>query len=281
MTSSHGDRFELLDLKTEASQNRFRLHARREICTPFDFLYGGAAIAASVEAAEVATSRTLQWVTTQFIGSPQPGDEIDIVVETGAAGRSTSQVEVVGSIAGRPMFTSLCALTARAVGNARAFIPPPDVPSAADCPEMNEPFTFSTAGTFFDHLERRVAAGKFGVDAIDQPQDGPLALWCRIPGFGIGSPATQAFVADIVPMAVCAALGIAPGGTSLDNTVRVVDRDPSEWVLLSIRPEGYHQGIGHGSLDIWSEDGRLLGTAQQTCIIRTSHQSTQARPEAR
>jgi len=28
---------------------------------------------------------------------------------------------------------------------------------------------------------------------------------------------------------------------------------------------------GKPSLRIWSEDGRLLGVAQQTCIIRTSH----------
>ena len=64
-----------------------------------------------------------------------------------------------------------------------------------------------------------------------------------------------------------------PGGTSLDNTVRIVDTEPSEWVLLDIVPEGFHRSIGHGSLRIWSQDGRLLGAAQQTCIIRTSHHS--------
>ena len=96
-------------------------------------------------------------------------------------------------------------------------------------------------------------------------------MWCRIPGHRIGSPATQAFVADIIPLAVCAALGVMPGGTSIDNTLRVIDPDPSEWVLLDIIAEGYHRSIGHGSLRIWSRDGRLLGVAQQTCIIRTSH----------
>ena len=271
MTTTDRNRFELIGLQAAASQNRFTLHARRELCTPFEFLYGGVAIAASVEAAELATSRALQWVTTQFIGSPQPGEDIDVVVETGAAGRSTSQVEVVGSIDGRPMFTSLCALTSRASGDAVSFISPPEAPPPAECPKMSEPFDRSTAGSFVDHLDRRVAAGAFSIEAVGHPQDGPLAMWCRIPGARIGSAATQAFVADVIPLAVCAALGIPLGGTSLDNTVRVIDRRPSEWVLLDIRPEGYHQGIGHGSLDIWSEDGRLLGTAQQTCIIRTSH----------
>ena len=271
MTTPRGDRFDLLDLKAAASQNRFTLHARPELCTPFDFLYGGSAIAASVEAAEVATGRSLQWVTTQFIGSPQPGDDVAIVVETGAAGRATSQIEVVGSIDGRPMFTSLCALTSKAYGGARSFLEMPDVPPPSECPDMMEPFAANTEGTFFDHLERRIAAGAFALDAVDRPQEGPLRMWCRIPDGRVGSPATQAFVADIIPLAVCAALGSVPGGTSLDNTVRVVDREPTEWVLLDIRPEGYHQGIGHGSLDLWSEDGRLIGIAQQTCIIRTSH----------
>ncbi|MEM9516688.1 MAG: thioesterase family protein [Actinomycetota bacterium] len=273
-TGADDGRFELLELTAAASQNRFTLHARRALCTPFDFLYGGSAIAASIEAAEVATDRSLQWVTTQFIGSPQPGDDIDIVVETGAAGRATSQIEVVGSIDGRPMFTSLCALTSKSSGDARAFVAMPDVPPPHECPDMSEPFAVDAGGTFFDHLERRIAAGAWALDAVDHPQPGPLRLWCRIPDQRIGSPATQAFVADIIPLAVCAALGIVPGGTSLDNTVRVIDRAPTEWVLLDVRPEGYHQGIGHGSLDIWSDDGRLIGTAQQTCIIRTSHQRT-------
>jgi acyl-CoA thioesterase II len=94
------------------------------------------------------------------------------------------------------------------------------------------------AGSFFDHLERRLAAGRLAVEAIDDPQTGTLALWCRIPGHEIGSAATQAFVADIIPLAVCAALGSMPGGTSLDNTVRIIDPEPSEWVLLDIVPEG-------------------------------------------
>jgi acyl-CoA thioesterase len=150
----------------------------------------------------------------------------------------------------------------------------PDMPPPDECPSMSEPFSAVVAGSFFDHLERRLAAGKLAVEAIGNPQSGPLGLWCRIPGHLIGSPATQAFIADIIPLAVCAALGAMPGGTSLDNTVRVVDPEPSEWVLLDITADGFHRSIGHGSLRLWSQDGRLIGTAQQTCIIRTSHHTT-------
>jgi acyl-CoA thioesterase len=266
--------FDLLDLQPTDDPLLFRLPARKALCTPFGFLYGGSGIAASIEAAERACERPLQWITTQFIGSPVPDDVVDIEVTLPAHGRATTQAQVVASVDGRAVFSSLCAHTQRPSGDGAFFLHMPQVPPPDDCPSMSEPFAAVLAGTFFDHLERRLAAGKVALEAVDNAQSGPLAMWCRIPGHEIGSPATQAFVADIIPLAVCAALGVMPGGTSLDNTLRVIDTEPSEWVLLDIAAEGFHRSIGHGSLRLWSQDGRLLGTAQQTCIIRTSHHTS-------
>ncbi len=96
-------------------------------------------------------------------------------------------------------------------------------------------------------------------------------MWVRMYDHGIGSAATQGFVADLGPLAVCAALGVAPGGTSLDNTIRVVDPRPSDWVLIEIGADGFHRSVGHSTARLWSEDGRLLGLAQQSAIVRTSH----------
>ena len=107
--------------------------------------------------------------------------------------------------------------------------------------------------------------------AIDSPQAGTIAIWCRVREHEIGTPASQAFVADIIPLAIGAALGSIPGATSLDNTLRVIDPEPTDWVLLELVAEGFHRSIGHGSLRIWGQDGRLMATAQQSCIIRTSH----------
>ena len=269
--------FDLLDLRPTEDPMRFRLAARTALCTPFGFLYGGSGIAASIEAAERASGRPLQWITTQFIGTPVPDDVVDLRVELPANGKATTQSQVFGTVTNadgetRPVFTSLAAHTDRPSGDGASFHQMPDVPPPDECSSMSEPFAaMVVAGSFFDHLERRLAVGKLAVDAIDNPQSGPLGLWCRIPEHQIGAAATQAFVADIIPLAVCAALGVMPGGTSLDNTVRIIDPDPSEWVLLDIRAEGFHRGVGHGSLNLWSQDGRLLGVAQQTCLIRTSH----------
>ena len=274
--------FDLLDLQPTDDPARFRLAATKALCTPFGFLYGGSGIAASIEAAERTTGRPLQWITTQFIGTPLPGDVVDLHVALPAHGKATTQSQVFGSVTNadgetRPVFTSLAAHTDRPSGDGESFLQMPDVAPPDECPSMPEPFAAALAGTFFDHLERRIASGEFAIQAIDNPQTGPLRLWCRIPDHEIDSAATQAFVADIIPLAVCAALGVMPGGTSLDNTVRIIDPEPSEWVLLDIHPEGFHRGVGHGSLELWSQDGRLLGVAQQTCLIRTSHH-TRPRP---
>jgi len=268
--------FDLLDLQPTDDPARFRLVATKALCTPFGFLYGGSGIAASIEAAERTSGRPLQWITTQFIGTPVPDDVVDLHVVLAAHGKATTQSQVFGSVTNtdgetRLVFTSLAAQTNRPSGDGASFLRMPDVSPPDECPPMSEPFAAALAGTFFDHLERRLAAGVFALQAIDNPQTGPLRLWCRIPDHEIGSAGTQGFVADIIPLAVCAARGVMPGGTSLDNTVRIIDPEPSEWVLLDIHPEGFHRGVGHGSLELWSQDGRLLGLAQQTCLIRTSH----------
>jgi acyl-CoA thioesterase II len=263
--------FDLLDLRPGSGENRYRLPVRPDLCTPFGFLYGGSGIAASAEAAERATARPLQWITTQFIGSPPPGSVVDLHVTVPANGRATTQSQVVATVDGEPMFTSLCAHTIREGGDGAQFVDMPDVPRPEDCPAMGGPFEVDLSESFFRTMERRLAAGTFGMEAVGTPQHGGLAMWCRIIGDEVGSPATQAYVADIIPMGIGAALGALPGATSIDNTVRVIDPEPSEWVLLELIPEGFHRSLGHGSLRMWSRDGRLMATAQQTCIVRTSH----------
>ena len=273
MSASVLPRFDLLDLQEVGADGRFRLDVRADLCTPFGFLYGGTGIAASAEAAERATGRPLQWITTQFLGSPLPGSAVELEVTVPAGGRSTTQTQVVATVDGEPMFSSLGAHNTRPGGDLAQFVEMPAVPPPEDCEPMGALFEADLSGSFFGTMERRVARGLVGLEAVDVPQPEPGALWCRIVDDAIGSPATQAYVADIIPMGIGAALGALPGATSLDNTLRVIDTSPTDWALLELIPEGYHRSLGHGSLRVWSQDGRLLSTAQQTCIIRTSHHS--------
>jgi len=266
----HLDRFDLLQLEPTAEPTRFRLPVRPALCTPFAFLYGGSGIAASVEASERATGRPLQWITTQFLGSPTPGMVVDIDVNVAVTGRATTQTQVSGSVDGTVMFTSLCAHNVRPDGDAEAFATMPDVAGPLESAPFDE-FFDTGHPSFFDHFERRIAAGRFALDADGDPQSGLLAIWCRVKGASISGAATQGFVADLGPLALCARLGIPPGGTSLDNTIRVVDPTPADWVLIELEADGYNRSVGHSTARLWSDDGRLMGIAQQSAIIRTSH----------
>ena len=268
-------RFDLLQLGGTDDPTRFELAVRPALCTPFGFLYGGSGIAASVEASERATGRAVQWITTQFLGSPTPEMTVRLDVNVAVTGRMTTQTQVTGSVDGPDgrdvVFVSLCAHNVRPSGDADAFATVPTVPPPSDCPDFADFFDTGGAPSFFDHFERRIAAGRLGPDADGVPQTGLLALWCRLDGTPVAGAATQGFVADLGPLAVCASLGIAPGGTSLDNTIRVVDPRPTEWTLIEIAADGFHRSVGHSTARIWGEDGHLLGLAQQSAIIRRSH----------
>ena len=43
---------------------------------------------------------------------------------------------------------------------------------------------------------------------------------------------------------------------------------PTQWVLLDIRVHAVERGFGHGLVHMFAEDGTLLATASQSCIVR-------------
>ena len=76
-------------------------------------------------------------------------------------------------------------------------------------------------------------------------------------------------IGDFVPYGIGQALGVRAGGNSLDNTLRVAHRVPTEWVLADVRVHAIADGFGHGLVHLWTEDGTLLGTASQSAIVRS------------
>ncbi|MEM1333205.1 MAG: thioesterase family protein [Actinomycetota bacterium] len=281
--------FDLLDLRVRApaptpfgsadaenditAPTTFRLVAHDRLCTPFRFLYGGSGIAACAEAAERSTRRPVQWITAQYLGSPPPGAELDVDVTVDASGRSSSQTRVLvtDTATGDVVIAALAAHNVRPRGDEQAFGVAPDVPPPDEAEDFLEPFATDGHVSFFDQLERKMAAGRMRPDDIGPRSDGSLAMWVRLRDGGIGSAATQGFVADVGPLAACIRLGIPLGGTSLDNTIRVVDAEPTEWVLFDMHVDGFARSVAHTTVRLWSDDGRLLGLAQQSAIIRTSH----------
>jgi acyl-CoA thioesterase len=73
---------------------------------------------------------------------------------------------------------------------------------------------------------------------------------------------------DYVTGGVAQPLGRRVFSRSLDNTLRVVRLEPTEWVLCDIRIQALAHGYGQGMAFMWSESGTLLATASQSMSIR-------------
>jgi acyl-CoA thioesterase len=94
-------------------------------------------------------------------------------------------------------------------------------------------------------------------------------MWARLPSIIDGvDAATLGVLGDFVPRGIGQALGIRAGGNSLDNTLRVINLVPTQWVLIDIKAHGLARGFGHGLVHMFAEDGTLMATASQSCIAR-------------
>ena len=89
-----------------------------------------------------------------------------------------------------------------------------------------------------------------------------------MPGHLEPSAATLAIIGDYVTGAVSQPLGRRVTSRSLDNTLRVVRLEPTEWVLCDIRIQAVVDGYGQGVANLWSEGGALLATASQSMRVR-------------
>ena len=122
--------------------------------------------------------------------------------------------------------------------------------------------------TIRSRLDERMAAGRPFFELDGTEGNGTSAIWVRLPELLEMSAAALAIIGDFVPSGIGQALGKRAGGNSLDNTLRVAHRVPTDWVLADIRVHAIADGFGHGLVHMWAEDGTLLATASQSTIVR-------------
>jgi acyl-CoA thioesterase len=227
-------------------------------------LYGGTGLAVSVVAMEAATQRDVLWCSTQFVRQPFLGDTVTWDVERLAVGKRAAQLLVRATFGGETAFTALGSTGLPVEGGLTGqYVPMPAVGPPDDSPERLRSIPVEPdANSWWRLIEMR--------DAPVLPDDGPtVAFWARRRDGGTVTPAVLAFVADMVPVAVARAAGKMGAGSSLDNSMRfhggVADTD---WVLIELVGELANRGFGHGSLRVWTEDGKLLATGSQTASMR-------------
>ena len=263
------DSRQFLGLQPTHNPYRWVLPVVPGISTGGGFLYGGCGLAAAVAAMEGTSGRKAVWATAQYLSYAKPGETMDIDVVLAVHGHQITQARALCHVGDREILTVNAALGARDLVEAGQWeTMPTDIPAPHECAER--PHVLDWSGTISSRMDQRIVKGREHLEELDgTPGDGQVLLWTRIPEVIEGvDTATLAILGDFVPMGVGQSLGIRGGGNSLDNTIRVGKLVPTEWVLLDIRIHMVQRGFGHGLVHMFAEDGTLLATASQSCIVR-------------
>lgn len=258
---------EFLGLKGTHNPHRWYLPVEPRICVRTGFLFGGVGLAAAVTALEATSKRPLVWATAQYLSFARPSSVLDIDVKIPVAGLQTTQARAIGRVLDQEIFTVNAALGARDSDIQEQWAEMPDVRPPEDCPPV--PRMEESKDSIDNRVELRVANGRYGKERDGtRSADGRSALWARMASEVEMSAAKLAIIADWVPSGIGQALGRWAGGTSLDNTIRILNPVETEWVLCDIRVHGIRNGFGHGRMRLWARDGTLMACASQSLIVR-------------
>lgn len=250
----------------QLDDRRWRLKVTPDVATPGNFLFGGCGLAAALVALEAAAERPTVWATAQYLSYAPTGSIVEFEAVLAAVGGYVTQGRVVAHMDDREILTVNAALGVPGMDLGGIWVEPPRVPGPEDCPPRRLPSAFTNS--ILDRVDIRVAKGTPLGQLDGTPGDPDVALWARVPGHLGPSAATLAIFGDYVSGNASQPLGQPTMSRSLDNTLRVVQLVPTNWVLCDIRihavVHGYAQGIGF----LWAEDGNLLATASQSMSVR-------------
>jgi acyl-CoA thioesterase len=272
------DAQEFFGLRPTEDPERWQMTVVPELCSGLGALFGGVGLGAGIEVLERRTGRLCVWATAQYLNFAPAGTVVDIVTTVAVEGHQVSQARAVGTVDGQEIFTVNAALGRRPLDLEGSWARMPDVPPPDACARRQ--LLDRHQGTIMSRLDMRLARARNPDDLPGPPGDGNSALWVHIPDLDVGAPAL-AIVGDYVPFGIGQALGERAGGNSLDNTLRVAHRVPTEWVLADVRVHAVADGFGHGLVHLWAQDGTLLGTASQSTIVRRWREDQRDNEEGR
>ena len=255
-----------LGMEPRGDDLHWRLRVEPQLTTPGNFLFGGCGLGAALVALEAATGRPTVWATGQYLSYALTGSDLEWEVTLAAEGRHVTQGRAVGRVDGREILTVNAALGRNDLQLQGVWVEAPEVPDPEECAPRFIPEMFRN--TIMDSIEVRTAAGRTFEEMDGSPGSPDTALWARVPGHLTPSAATLAIVGDYVSGAVSQPLGQRAMGRSLDNTLRMVQLKPTEWVLCDIRIHALVGGYAQGIAFLWSQGGELLATASQSIAVR-------------
>jgi acyl-CoA thioesterase len=256
---------ELLQLEVKPQEKTATLNAIEDNCTVLGFLYGGAALAAAIETLESVTARPLILATCQFNNFVKAGACLELNAEETVRGRNVCHTNLEASINKEPAFKVLASFGERIIDTQTQWIAMPNLDKPENCPTFGSGKVKEGKPCIDRRIDFRVARGSL---RKDKKVDGQMALWARVPELDKTSASSIALMADYLPVSAGSMLARPAGGNSLDNSLRILQIEQSEWLLCDCEVRGIQNGFGHATMNIWSEKGILLAVASQSFIFR-------------
>jgi acyl-CoA thioesterase II len=248
---------------TDVGAGKRTIKAARELCLGppnAKHVSGGAQLAAIVALLEAQSERPLIEASIQFRASPPDGNEFIVTSPWANRGRSITQAEAHLSQDGKVLATALATLGARNDIGTFEWIKAPAAPPPDTCPPL--PFIRMDEGDLHSHLGFRIA------NDPQNDRDGRLLSW--VP-WANEEPVPSAFLAligDYLPEAIHFNIERPAGAISLDNKLRIIRRTSTRWLLCETQLEAVNDGLFHGSMSIFNENGALLAVASQSGVVR-------------
>lgn len=252
-------------------ESTWSFEVTERVITPGNFLFGGCGLASALVALEEASARPTIWATAQYLSYAPLGSTVTVKTDLAVVGGHVTQARAITYAEDREILAVSGAFGTGELSAPNAWVTMPNVEAPLACPERVMPERFNRS--IFNHVDTRVALGR-PFEEIDGTPGSPIsALWSRVPGHFDISAATLAIFGDYVAGGLSQPLGFATMGRSLDNTIRVVRLEPTEWVLTEIHMHALSGGFAQGTAFMWSESGNLLATASQSIAARAWDQS--------
>lgn len=267
------DQEPLFDLQPTENPLVWRLPVTSGVCagpaSMEPFMYGGLGLAAGIKAMQSAVERPLIWASAQYLSFAGLGDEVEFTVEVPSNGRTVAHTRVTGRVGDREVITAVASYGARSDQPSVQWSHAPQLPPPEECVRVELYPKQGPKAKLIDRLEVRLLPQ--AVESRDRGEasdTGKISMWMRIDDPVDVDPGVLALFADFVPAGIAMVMGRSGGGSSLDNTLRIVRIVPTTWVLCEFDAHAVANGMAHGDIHLYAETGELMAVGSQSCLQR-------------
>jgi acyl-CoA thioesterase II len=261
----------LVNLIPTDTPNRWVLPVTDDICAGSaerPFLFGGSGLAACVAAMSAAERRPLIWTTVQYLAYARPSEQLTVEVETLVRGSNTVQLRAEARVGDRLVLCAMGAAGERSGGDSRQirWFGSPRSPEASR-QVRNKHANPRGVSTQF---EFRLSKGRFPSEGetFVRLSNGRMGLWVKLLNGAPIDASVLAIVSDYVSDALSDAVGRRVHASSIDNTLRFGAIQQTEWLYCDITVEQIHSGVGHGRMEIYTQEGQWMASSSTSMILR-------------